>query len=204
MVCAHRNLSLAELDAVLTLRSPDGARVVDLEHRLRTTFCSLFSVSGEVFETKAPNDRARSRLAFVDTTTAYRCALSNLSAIDELPIPPTNPATGTIEDIGKDLCLRRATANLEKNTVSHSHTMMVEQIQEHTVGAGSTRFTTISMQAMVSLRCLQAFCDDDSQHDPQTVNTARRHCGHFLLEHLKRVMPAEVESSTRVELRSVL
>lgn len=175
MVCSHRNLSLAELDAVLTLRSPGGARIVDLEHRLRATFCSLFLVSGEEgFETKAPNDRALSRLAFIDTTAAYRCAVSNLSAIDELSIPPTNPTTGMIEDVDQDLCLRRAMAKLEKNTVSLSHTMILEQIRERTVRAGSTCFTTTSVQAMVLLRCLQAFCDDDSQHDPQTANTAPR------------------------------
>lgn len=174
---------------------------MDLEHRLRTTFCSLFSVSGEeVFETKAPNDRALSTVAFIDTTAAYRCAVSNLSAIDELPIPPTNPTTGMVEDVDQDLCLRRAMANLEKNTVSLSHTTIVEQIRERTVRAGSTCITTTSMQAMVFLRCLQVFCDDYSQHDPQTVNTARRYCGHFLPEHLKRVMPAEVKSSTRIEI----
>ncbi|KAI0024596.1 hypothetical protein F4780DRAFT_544506 [Xylariomycetidae sp. FL0641] len=44
---SKRSLSVSELDALLLLRCPEGARVIDLEERLRNHFSSLFAVSGE-------------------------------------------------------------------------------------------------------------------------------------------------------------
>ena len=173
------------------------APFLDLEEKLRETFASLFSVTGEkIFEQKTADQLMSSRLSFIDSTQIYKEVMSVEATIEDIPGSPIARTSGLHEVVDKETsAVRRATANLRKNNVSLSHTMIAEEIQKHVAQAGLTDFTTASMQAMVLLRCIEALCEDGISHDKQCVTLARGYCSIYLPEHLQGVKPSDVTSS---------
>lgn len=193
---------MADLDALLTLRKPSGARILDLETKVRETYGSLFSVSGdEIFKQKALDQLVSSRLEFIKSTRVYKDATSIHAVVDHPPGLSVAQDVQAHDTIDEDaLAVRRATANLRKNTISLSHTTIAEEIHKHVAEAGLADFTTASLQATVLLHCIQTLCTDETSQDEQTVELARRYCGLFLPEHLHSVEPSEVAVSTRTRI----
>jgi hypothetical protein len=190
---------LAALDALLTLRKPSGARILDLETKVRETYGSLFSVSGdEIFKQKALDQLVSSRLDFIKSTRVYKDATDIRAVVDDSPRPPAAQEVQAHDTIDEDsLAVRRATANLRKNVISLSHTTIAEEIQQHVAEAGLADFTTVSLQATVLLHCIQALCTDETSQDEQSIELARSYCGLFLPEHLQSVKPSDVAVSMR-------
>jgi hypothetical protein len=193
---------LADLDALLTLRKPSGARILDLETKVRETYGSLFSVSGdEIFKQKALDQLVSSRLEFIKSTRVYKDATDIHAANDHPPGPPGAQEIHAHDTLNEDsLAVRRATANLRKNTISLSHTTIAEEIQKHVTEAGLADFTTSSLQATVLLHCIQNLCIDETSQDEQTIELAGRYSGLFLPEHLQSVKPSEVAVSMRTRI----
>jgi hypothetical protein len=193
---------LADLDALLALRKPCGARILDLETKVRETYGSLFSVSGdEIFKQKALDQLVSSRLEFIKSTRVYKDATDIHAANDHPPGPLGAQEIHAHDTLNEDsLAVHRATANLRKNTISLSHTTIAEEIQKHVAEAGLADFTTTSLQATVLLHCIQNLCIDETSQDQQTVELARRYCGLFLPEHLHSVKPSEVAEYMRTRI----
>lgn len=187
---------------MLTLRKPGGARILDLETKVRETYDSLFSVSGEeIFEQKALDQLVNSRLEFIKSTRVYKNAMDVHTVFDDSPGPPVAQNAQAHATIDEDsLAVRRATANLHKNVISLSHTTVAEEIQKHVAEAGLIDFTIASLQAVVLLHCVQTLCMDETSQDEQSIELARRYCGLFLPEHLQSVKPSDVAESMRTRI----
>jgi hypothetical protein len=184
------------------LRTQGGARILDLEEKLRETFAALFSVTGEkIFEQKTSDQLMSSHLGFISSTLVYKDVMSIKVAIED---PPGSPIvqTSTLQETvdPETIAVRRATVNLGKNYVSLSHTMIAEQIQKHIARAGLMDFTTVSMQAMVLLRCIDTLCEDPTSHDERSVKLAMGYCGIYLPEHLQSVEPLEVADGMKTKI----
>ena len=186
----------------MTLRHPSGARILDLETKVRETYASLFSVSGEeIFKDKALDQLVSSRLEFVKSTRAYKDAMGVHAVIEDPPASPFAQKPRSHAAVDEDtLAVRRATANLSNNVVSLSHTMIAEEIQRHIAQAGLADFTTASMQATVLHYCIQILCVDEASHDQRSVKLARGYCGIFLVEHLQSVKPSEVSTGIKTKI----
>lgn len=190
------------MDALLTLRKPSGARILDLEMKVRENFTSLFSVSGDrIFEQKASDELMGSRLEFIKSTRVYKEAMGVRFTVDDPPESPIARVTETHGTVDREtVAVRIATAKLRYNRVSLSHTMVAEEIQKHIAQAGLADFTSVSMQAMVLLRCIETLCDDGSSHDEQYIELARGYCGIYLPEHLQSVKPSEVAPDVKTKI----
>lgn len=189
VACARRDLSLAELDAMLTMRRPLGARVVDLEIRLRGSFAILFTVSGEVAPDHSLEDeRVRRRLNLIGS------ASTEVNCTTQKTFPASNDDDG--------VALRKTTASMRmhRNYVSLSHTLIVEQIQKRAAQTGVISFTTDSMQATVLLRCLETLCGTNGPFDEQTSRLSGSYAGLYLTEHVAAVQPGKVEPATRLRI----
>jgi hypothetical protein len=190
------------LDALLTLRKPSGARILDLETKVRETYTSLFTVSGEeIFKQQPQDELVSSRLEFIKSTRAYKDAMNIQVVVDDPPETPMMPKVeiqATVDE--HTLAVRRATANLRNNVVSLSHTMIAEEIQKNLAQAGLTDFTTTSMQATVLLHCIQTLCTNKSVQDERTVQLATGYCGLYLADHLQSVKPSDVATHMRTRI----
>ncbi|KAK4555413.1 hypothetical protein LTR86_007710 [Recurvomyces mirabilis] len=205
VACAKRSLSLAELDALLTIRRPGGARVVDLERRLRTAYVTLFSVTGSgATGATTADERSRKRL------DGFEVAQLSLPVVPADPLDhsalnsPTAQSTKLDPTASHDTAIRRAVASMQRSYVALSHSLIAEQIQKRTAQAGLNTFTNDSMQGMVLLGCLDALCETNGSHDKQTSELVGRYCGPYLSDHLTSVEPDDVESETRIRIAKLL
>lgn len=174
---------------MLTMRRPLGARIVDLETRLRGSFAVLFTVSGQMAgDNNTEDERVRRRLDVI----------SSASMAIHSPIEEATKASNDDDAVA----LRRATASMHmhRNYVSLSHALIVEQIQKRSAEAGVISFTTDSMQATVLLRCLETLCGTNGQFDDQTSKLSGSYAGLYLTEHVAAVQPGKVEPGTRLEI----
>lgn len=108
------------------------------------------------------------------------------------------------QDNDDAVALRKATAEMHKNFVTLSHTLIAEQIQKRTAQADGTNLTTDSMQATVLLRCLEILCDANGPHDERTSKLAGNYAGLYFTEHLLAIDPSEIEHDTRSQIMKLL
>ncbi|KAK4543970.1 hypothetical protein LTR36_004744 [Oleoguttula mirabilis] len=194
VVCASRDLNLAELDALMYIREPFGARVINLEARMHKEFASLFSVTGKnTISDTAVEERLHCRLPEVDELLLSAAVLEQGSK----RLGGSNAEQGHIGVNGLD---RRRTAAMQERYVALAHSLIAEQIQEQKAQEGITNFTRNSMQTTVLLSCLDALCDTKAPHDEDSVKLACNYCGANLPYHLKAVHADEVVSDMRVKI----
>ncbi|KAK3670710.1 hypothetical protein LTR78_009402 [Recurvomyces mirabilis] len=205
VACAKRSLSLAELDALLTVRRPGGARVVDLERRLRVAYVTLFSVTGAgATEATTADERSRKRLDGYDTAQLSVPSVPADPLDHSVMSTPAAQSTKLNASASHDTAIRRAVASMQRSYVALSHSLIAEQIQKRTAQAGLKNFTTHSMQGMVLLGCLDILCETNGSHDKQTSELAGRYCGPYLSDHLTSVDPDDVEPETRIKIAKLL
>ncbi|EMC91241.1 hypothetical protein BAUCODRAFT_127159 [Baudoinia panamericana UAMH 10762] len=193
IACSHRELNLAELDALLTMRRPSGAALIDLEDRLRRALVSLFTVSGEnTAADQSAEDRFRKRCQ-VDTRNSAsdyekKGAHGRESEVVLSDIPPA------------EVKLKQTLLRMAQCWVQISHNRLAEKIQERQIQAGIIGFSTQSMQAMTLLGCLKALCNTAGLKDRETVARACGYAGAYLPEHLNDVAVEDVDGPMKAQI----
>lgn len=192
VVCAHRRLSLAELDALLTMRDPLGDRVIDLDTRLRERFGTLFTVHGTT--------------STADKTAEPRLSEDILKAIEQESFPDSisrgfaKPADNS-DDIKST---QSVVERMKKIWVELGHTLIKEQIQQRDMKVEGTSFSANGMQAMMLEECLKNVCLLSSAFVADTISLARGYSAVYLTNHVLDVNIDDEEPDGRIRIASAL
>ncbi|KAI8633931.1 hypothetical protein F5Y19DRAFT_415793 [Xylariaceae sp. FL1651] len=190
---SKRYLSIAELDALLTLRSLEGARVLDLEEQLRHRYASLFVLSGKNDAEYDFQERIAKRL----TETEQSSITSQKQAPDR--------------DKGKDhqsikMPLVDQNTTWQPNLKHLDDTMI--RIEHHLLAnhiRGDSTRNIIAGQSLDVMRlnaligCLDILCyTRDVLQEAQ--KKARSYCAAYFADHLKEVNPANVAPGKKLNV----
>lgn len=218
MACSARNLNLAELDALLLMRDPEGARITDLEERLRKTFKSLFALSTEdsVFD-RLEKESVRQELVSADLTDLEDMFLLNGMPRDtntEFDIlhqdtdgrENIDSKTPVSEDVfGLSVKRKKAVlAMMEETTIALDHDLLAAYIQDKKTKQGLDKFATDKMQAKVLLSCLLVLCDEEVTRDQDVLKSALAYCGQYFGKHFENPTYEHCDSETRLEVGLLL
>ena len=203
--CGRMLLSVRELDALLCIREPEGARVVDLLERLKEQFVSLFVLaSADNAPDRTMRDRLRQRLSGNIHETEGVWAIDDHASVANVDIQPnqtTIRATTTVRtDEDLDSTYQQSLDEMANLTVTLGHSLVGSFIQNRKVQEGVTGFATDQMFVKVLRFSLDALCDTQASHDEQTIKTAFFYIAQYLPHHVITVPVDEVDAAAKVHV----
>lgn len=194
--CSQRFLSLADLDAILTLRKPYGARITDLDDLLAQEFGGLFITSSDEGSSALPSEaRIRQRLQGDRHTNDDLMSAADALTVDGTEAAFDSHATYDDAAIDPNSAFDRKLGAWSKVTVRLTHPL-VQRYIERRIAKEDLKLTTNRMHVSVLIGCLRILCEPHSSQDPETLDRAASYCAVWLPEHLSNVDPKTMEPAT--------
>ena len=207
--CSHTFLSLAQLDAMLTLRKPGGARVVNLDELIRNEFAGLFITANDDSLLVWPSEqRVQQRLQDERRPPGDHVSLTEAMTMDGLDGHNELEETVAASHTGKDdtrkvNAFERKMESWRKVSVRLTHPLVKQYIKARAADE-ILKITTDRMHVKVLIGCLQNLCHPSETQDEKTVNRANSYCAEFIPELLSDVEPEDVQADKRATVVQLL
>jgi hypothetical protein len=194
----ERYLSLATLDALLTIRHDEGSRVVNLKTLLTTTFDALFTFSQPAASGALRNKEAvETRLGVASSAFGDSNIIADGASADELDAYQAELAEHfkPKQEAG---ALQRALSDLG-NTGVRLADNLVDRLSVVTdaLGAGN-----LAMKRL--LGCLKAMCNPLEAINQDAAIEANQHCARNIAEYLLECKVDDIEASKTREIVRLL
>ena len=190
MTCAQRFLTVARLDALLTLRGPVPARVVNLENLLRHDYFSLYMLSdapGTSYKTSV--ERMKARLMPMELTRVEEGAGRFKAAVEASGAVDGNDDDDQDAEWQATFAARR-TAMTEVN-IRLEHGLLSQYIEKQEREKGAIDLTKGQMRCQVLLNCLDIITRPPNSASEEDLKAALQYCAVFLPEHVINTLPAD-------------
>ena len=204
---AWEPISLATLDAILTLRSRNGARLINLDHLIKNEFKGLFLVTTNDTDTymrsaKKVEQRLGREHHPVDDTVSV--AWTTDATSDREPAE-TGILSNVDNLVGPNITeFDRTLQSWSRTFLRLNHRLLVHLIITQEIEESLEQIPTDKMCSRVLWGCLETFCYLGPDHSRETVDTACKYCAVYLLRELCMLKPEDVGAVMMVDIIGAL